>query len=234
MVIRDAQGQAFTEEALWHEGAEAPSSTRELEYRAHGLVKGLEYHASATLRWHIEGQRYSATQTIRAFLLGSLQQTSAGRVMPHGLQPEQFDDRRLGRLRSVQLDWERETAHFQHNGSTAPIGHGTQDRLSVLLQLALLLQHQPALQTPGTRIHIPTLGARRLQNWEFVVMGTELQHLPAGAIDTLRLVRSTHHQQGLQAQLWLAPALGFAPVRLQLTEDNGDVVELQLKASHHG
>ena len=37
---------------------------------------------------------------------------------------------------------------------------------------------------------------------------------------------------GLLAQLWLAPELGYLPVRIRITQANGDFAELNLRA--HG
>lgn len=200
-----------------------------LRFKVEGVVKGMQYHAHAELEWHTDGQTYHARQSISAFLLGSLEQTSAGLITPQGLQPLEFADRRLAKQRRVQLDWAAQQALFTPERTPAPIGPGTQDRLSVFLQLATMLQAMPALRTPGTRINIPTLGARRMQTWSFGVQEEVPLELPSGTITTLRLQRLPQPGDEETTQLWLHPALGYVPVRIRMEERNGDVMDLMLK-----
>jgi hypothetical protein len=46
------------------------------------------------------------------------------------------------------------------------------------------------------------------------------------AMQLQRLPRRDYDQK---AQLWLAPELGYLPVRIRITEANGDFVELNLR-----
>lgn len=200
-----------------------------LRFKVEGVVKGMQYHAHAELEWHTDGQTYHARQSISAFLLGSLEQTSTGLITPQGLQPLEFADRRLAKQRRVQLDWAAQQALFTPERPPAPIGPGTQDRLSVFLQLATMLQAMPALRTPGTRIDIPTLGARRMQTWSFGVQEEVPLELPSGTITTLRLQRLPQPGDEESTQLWLHPELGYVPVRIRMEEPNGDVMDLMLK-----
>lgn len=200
-----------------------------LRFTVEGFVKGMQYHASAQLQWQTDGHTYQARQSISAFLLGSLEQTSTGLLTPQGLQPLQFVDRRLTKRRTVNLDWSAQQALYEPERTPTPIGPGTQDRLSVFLQLATMLQAMPDLRAPGTRIDIPTLGARRMQIWSFVVEGEALLDLPDGPVTTLRLHRLPQAGDAETAQLWLNPALGYVPVRMYMKEGNGDVMDLTLK-----
>lgn len=200
-----------------------------LQFKVHGLVKGMEYHANAELEWQLQGQQYQARQSISAFLLGSMEQTSLGQLTAQGLQPISFSDRRFAKRRSVLFDWQAQQATFEPVRTAAPIGPGAQDRLSVFLQLAAMMQAMPALRSAGTRIDIPTMGSRRLQMWSFVVQTTETVDLPAGTLDTLRLQRLPQPGDGEMALLWLNPAQGYVPARIRMEEPNGDVMELSLK-----
>ena len=203
----------------------------QLHFRVHGWVKGMEYHAQATLEWRTEGSHYEARQSIRAFLLGSMEQTSVGQLTAQGLQPLQFTDRRFAKRRSVHWDWAAQQATFDPVREAVAIGPGAQDRLSVFLQLAALLQVMPELRAPGTRIDIPTLGSRRLQRWTFVVEQEEALELPAGTLPTLRLQRLPQAGDAEQAWLWVNPAQGYVPARIRMHERNGDVMELSLQSA---
>ena len=52
--------------------------------------------------------------------------------------------------------------------------------------------------------------------------------LPVGALPTLRLERLPRHNGDQKAELWLSPALGYLPVRIRLTQGNGDFADLLL------
>ena len=189
----------------------------------------MEYHAKATLQWHIEGDHYQAQQSISAFLLGSLEQRSSGHLTAQGLVPDDFVDRRLAKTRSVHFDWPAQQAHFDPQRPSAAIGTGAQDRLSVFLQLAALLQHMPDLRTPGTRMDVPTLGSRSLQIWRFVVQAQESVEVDGASLDALRLQRLPKAGSEDQTDIWVDPAQGYVPVRIHMQEANGDVMDLSLK-----
>ena len=42
-------------------------------------------------------------------------------------------------------------------------------------------------------------------------------------------MRETREPRDTQVDIWLAPSLGHLPVRIRLTQDNGDVVDQQLR-----
>lgn len=225
--VHSSAGDAVTV-ALPTDGSALPQQML-LRFKVHGFVKGMEYHANAELQWTAEGDHYQARQSISAFLLGSMEQTSTGLLTQQGLQPLQFTDRRFAKRRSVTLDWETLQATFEPVREPAPIGPGAQDRLSVFLQLASMLQALPELREPGTRIDIPTLGSRRLQMWTFVVEQADTVELPSGPVSTLRLQRQPQAGDDDKAQLWVNPTQGYVPVRIRMEERNGDVMDLSLK-----
>lgn len=225
--VRDSAGAAIN--VVLPADGSALSNAMLLRFAVHGFVKGMQYHANAELEWHTEGDSYRARQSISAFLLGSMEQTSSGRLTAQGLQPMQFTDRRFAKRRSVHFDWDAQQATFDPAREPAPIGPGAQDRLSVFLQLAAMLQAMPDLRTPGTRIDIPTLGSRHLQIWTFTVKETESLDLPSGPMTALRLQRQLQAGDDEQAMLWVNPAQGYVPVRIHMQERNGDVMDLSLK-----
>ena len=207
----------------------AAAQHHRLRFQVHGFVKGMEYHAQAEMSWTVEGTQYQARQSIRAFLLGSREQTSQGTWGAQGLQPLEFTDRRFAKRRSVQFDWAQGQALFTPERPPAAIGPGAQDRLSVFLQLAAMLQTMPQLRTPGTRVQVPTLGSRSLQMWTFVVEGEETVEVPAGRLPTLRLRREPQAGEQESAQLWVSPSTHYLPARIHLEESNGDVMDFLLK-----
>ena len=203
-----------------------PPSTR-LQFDVRGHVKGFSYHATADLLWQTDGQHYRAEQKIRAFLFGSRAQESEGRVGVQGLQPERFVD--LARKkRVVEFDFVAHTVHFS-DGTTAPLTTGAQDRLSLFLQLGAELAAQPVPNTPGRQIRFLTVGPSRAEYWSFTVMGAEVLDLPAGAMPALKLQRLPRPGSAQTDELWLGTQLHYLPVRIRLTQANGDFADLMLK-----
>ncbi len=205
-----------------------PPSTR-LSFDVTGQAKRFHYSASAELLWRNLGATYEARQEIKAFLLGSRSQTSTGRITEQGLQPVRFGDRARAE-QAAHFDYDRHLATFSANTPDSPIGPGAQDRLSVFIQLGALLAAAPERYPPGTRITLTTVGARSADRWSFTVEGTETLDLPAGPTPALKLQRlpRADKDRDQQADLWLGTGLGYLPVRIRITQANGDFADLAL------
>ena len=205
-----------------------PPSTR-LSFDVTGQAKRFHYNASAELLWRNLGATYEARQEIKAFLLGSRSQTSTGRITEQGLQPVRFGDRARAE-QAAHFDYDRHLATFSANTPDSPIGPGAQDRLSVFIQLGALLAAAPQRYPPGTRITLTTVGARSADRWSFTVEGTETLDLPAGPTPALKLQRlpRADKDRDQQADLWLGTGLGYLPVRIRITQANGDFADLAL------
>ena len=53
--------------------------------------------------------------------------------------------------------------------------------------------------------------------------------LPYGSVPTVKLTRKPRREFDQLIELWFAPELGYLPVRLRITNANGDRVDQQLK-----
>lgn len=208
-----------------------PPSAR-LAFDVTGEVKKFHYNASAELLWRQDGTQYEARQQIKAFLLGARSQSSVGQITPQGLRPTRFGDKSRSE-RAAHFDFERGEVIFSANAPRAAIGSGAQDRLSVFIQLGALLAAAPERYPPGTRITLTTVGARSAERWTFTVEGPQTLELPAGSTPALKLQRLPRPDQRYdqKAELWLGKDMGYLPVRIRLTQANGDFADLSL--SHH-
>ena len=83
----------------------------------------------------------------------------------------------------------------------------------------------------GTRITLNTVSARSADRWTFTIEGPETLELPAGTTPTLKLQRLPRKDYDQKAELWVAPGLGYLPVRIKLNQANGDFADLLLRAS---
>lgn len=196
----------------------------QLDYQVKGLYKGLNYNASGELTWHFEAERYEAQSTVKAFLLGSRVHTSVGRVTPQGLAPERFGDRSRTE-KAAHFDYATQRIRYSRNSADAALLPGTQDQLSVSLQLALMLQAQPSAYVEGLALSLPVSNASYTEEWKFQIGPLTELDLPAGTVTARLLTRSPRREFDKTLQVWLAPALGYLPVRLRITEHNGDFVD---------
>lgn len=199
----------------------------EWAYDISGQAKGLPYRASATLTWEHDAQRYCAQLSMRALLVGQRSQTSLGAVDIAGLRPESFVDR--GRKeRRYELDWAAKRYRVPPDDAAHALPVGSQDRLSLFLQLAAVLGQQRTPPATGQTWQLPVLSAGGTHTWTFVWKGTETLDLPAGRHTAWRLDRVPREPGDTQVSLWFAPPLQFLPVRIRLTEPNGDTVDQRL------
>ena len=94
-----------------------------------------------------------------------------------------------------------------------------------------MLAADPGRFVPGTQITLTTVSARSADRWTFTVEGPETLDLPAGSTPALKLLRLPRKDYDQKAELWVAPGLGYLPVRIKLTQANGDFADLLLRAS---
>ena len=206
-----------------------PTPTR-LEFDVDGQAKGFHYSARAELVWQHDGQQYQARQEISVLFLGSRAQTSVGELTPLGLQPRRFGDRSRSE-KAAHFDFSKGLVTFSANTPSAAIAPGTQDRLSVFVQLGAMLAAAPERYPPGTQISVPTVSSRAADTWVFTVGASEDLNLPMGPMRAVPLQRLPRRDYDQKAQLWLAPELGYLPVRIRITQANGDFADLLLRSN---
>lgn len=203
-----------------------PNSVR-LNYQITGRARGFEYTASGQLDWQHDGQRYQSRVVISSFPWPSRSQTSVGELGPEGLSPRRFSDRSRSEV-AIHFQPDQSRIVFSNNSPQALWRAGTQDRLSLLLQLAALIGGEPSRFEPGARISIPTTSLRDVELWEFAVLRKENLSLPIGEHPALLLRREPRHTYDQTLELWFAPTLGYLPVRMTISQANGDRLDQRL------
>ena len=210
-------------------GPSQPPASAQLSYSVEGQSKGLNYSASGSLDWRNDGQVYSARMEISVFLLGSRVQTSQGAVVASGLEPERFSDKSRSE-RAAHFDRKDQRIRFSNNAPDAELLPGAQDRLSVFMQLAGLLNARPEAYPVGKIMALPVAGVSGSEVWRFQMQGLASLDLPAGSLIARHLVREPLEARDTRVEIWLAPSLGHLPVRIRLTQDSGDVVDQRLRS----
>jgi hypothetical protein len=209
-----------------------PGSVR-LQYQVEIRRAGLSLAAHSELRWRQDGEHYEARLEVSAPLLRPRTQHSTGRITAEGLAPLRFSDKGRGE-EATHFDRDRDKLSFSSNRPDAPLLPGAQDRLSVLVQLGAMIAGAPAKFPPGTSITIQTAGTREAEPWVFIVEADEQLQLPGGKLVARKLTRSPRKEYDLKVELWLAPGMDYVPVRLRLTQPNGDSVDQQWSSTDRG
>jgi hypothetical protein len=75
---------------------------------------------------------------------------------------------------------------------------------------------------------VPTVGTREVDTWTFTVTGTPTLSLPYGEQATVALRREPRRAYDQTIEIWFAPGLNFVPVRMRITQGNGDVLDQNL------
>lgn len=203
-----------------------PPSVR-LVYKMTGQAKGMTYHANAELDWRQTGGSYDARITVSALFLGSRSMASTGQVDAGGLAPTRFSDKSRSEV-AAHFEADKARITFSANTPAAPWIKGTQDRVSVFLQLGGMLAGSPASFPVGSSISLYTVGPRDADTWTFLVEAEESVSLPFGNIVALKLTRQPRREYDQKVEIWYAPSLGYLPVRSKITQHNGDFVDQQL------
>ncbi|MBX3660466.1 MAG: DUF3108 domain-containing protein [Ramlibacter sp.] len=206
-----------------------PGSTR-LRYEVRGEVRHIPYRADGLLQWSHDGSNYQARLEISALLVGTRQQTSVGRVTPDGLAPVRFSDRSRSE-QAAHFERDKGRISFSNNAPSVALQPGAQDRLSLLIQLGAMVAGDPARFKPGTSLAVQTASVREADVWVFTVAAAETLALPGGERRTLKLIRNPRHEFDQKVELWLSPDMDYLPVRLKLTQANGDWADQQWLAT---
>ena len=187
------------------------------------------YSANAELRWKQDGETYDARLELSVFGQARVQ-TSRGQITPAGLAPIRFSDKFRSEV-AAHFNREQGKVTFSANTPDAPLLAGAQDRLSILVQLAAMIAGDPAQFQPATTLALQTIGPRDADTWLFTVGEEEKLTLPGGELNALKLVRNPRQEFDQKVELWLAPALGYLPARIRITEPNGDFIDQQWLAT---
>ena len=181
------------------------------------------FRLNSDLLWRHDGSSYDARLTMGAFGQAKVL-SSRGELGPYGLLPMRFGDK----FRSeVAAHFERDKGYisFSANTPNVPLLSGAQDYLSIMLQFSAMLAGDPARFPLASSITVQVAGPRDAEVWLFTVERQEALALPGGEADTVKLVRHPRKPFDQLFEFWLAPTLAWLPVRLRITEHNGDYLD---------
>lgn len=193
-----------------------------IEYRV-TMGEGAFPVGSAVEEVRHDGTHYSmrnsaeTTGIVALFRRVKIVNVSAGDVVASGLQPREFWARRdNGKGEAAHLDWEAGEVRLA-SGKQYPLEPGTQDMLSMFAQLALI-------GIDGAVVSMPVATGKKVERYEFAVLGQEKIATPRGERLTLHL--RNRQADGKEAtEVWLGLDDARLPIKIRHVDRRGDIFD---------
>jgi hypothetical protein len=193
---------------------------------------------TASLEWVVNGSQYRLYINIPYAVVGPFVFESRGSVDAYGIAPAIYWTQRGTKdPRYSRFDRDQNGAgkmYFSEKPEFTPdLLPGTQDRFSLMFQLASLLNGSDKIDEAGTIRAIPVVDYNTLEMWQFKSYGEAL----SGDIPSLGQSINRHYALmqresdpfKRQVDIWLARDLDWLPGRIRSLEASGRVLELVFK-----
>jgi hypothetical protein len=204
----------------------------DIHYGLKAQIKGVPLSGTALIQWQGNRHKYRLLYETRTALTGSLMlEISEGTLDAYGIAPEIFSTKRFRRDQAV-VNFDRQTrqVNFPGNAPNYVLQGGEQDRISVLWQLLAMGRASPERLRPGAVLEFNVVGQHDSESWVFEVKDTKRLRTAVGELDVLHVTRTApKNAKTPQMDVWFAPSLEWLPVRLRLSEENGDYIEQNIE-----
>jgi hypothetical protein len=181
-----------------------------------------------TIHWSSDGQRYEMVVRVPLPFVGEFSWTSKGRVDAFGLAPDQYIEKRGHRPSDVTIfNRADKQIVFTRTPNSLALPDGAQDRFSMVMQLASLVRGNPDAYKPGVTREFYVADNDSGETWPITTIGDETVSTDHGYVTARHFMRLPRREgDKRRIDVWLAPSLGWLPVRLVQTEPNGSQFEL--------
>jgi len=144
------------------------------------------------------------------------------------LRPVRYRYRRSGRrdkVVEIAFDWGTGVAYNTADGDTwhMQVPTGTLDKLSYLLAL------MDDLGAGKRNVRYDIADGGRLKEYRLHVSGSDTLLTEVGSLETLKVVRE-RPDSDRQTTLWMAPSLGYMPVRVEHRDPDGESITMSIRS----
>jgi hypothetical protein len=211
---------------------EWPPSTR-LAYTLSGNFRG-PVEGQAQVEWLRSGSHYQVRLELSigpSFApVVTRRVSSDGELTERGLQPQRYDEVTkvaFSDPRRLTILFDGEHIHLP-TGQDLPQPADVQDTASQFVQLTWLFTTQPHLLASGTSIALPLALPRYVDTWIYDVLERETLATPVGPVEAVHVKPRREPRPGidLTAEMWVAPALQYLPVRILIHQDAQSYIDL--------
>lgn len=204
-----------------------PPSTR-LTYALIGNFRG-DIFGNAKMQWLRQDDRYQVQMDIRLAVFFQLKLTSQGQVTGAGLLPSRYEE--VSPRRRSQVSIEGQQVRLS-DGQTLPAPEGVQDTASQFMELAHRFSTGRDPLKVGSEVALWLARPNGVELRTFDIVTEEMLDTPKlGPLKTFRLKpRPLANQRGnIVVELWFAPSLQYLPVRVLVTQGDGNFVDLMVE-----
>jgi len=201
------------------------------------FVDGQQYQ-TGEIDWITDGTSYRLHINIPYAFVGPFVFESRGTVDAYGLAPSIYWTQRGTRPPRYSRFDRNEKGGGQMFFSEKPeftpeIIPGTQDRFSLMFQVASLLNGDGKIDEAGSIRGIPVVDYNTLEMWQFKSYGEAItEDIPSLGKTTTRhyaLMQREKDPYKRQVDIWLAKDLDWLPGKIRSQESNGRILELIFK-----
>lgn len=161
-----------------------------------------------------------------ALLVGRVEDTARLEMHDGALRPVRFSHDEDGDKDDIRIDfdWSEGTARIRRRGedSNLPLTPGTHDQFSAMLAV------MHAFAEGRQRLQLPSIDdGGKAEPLTFVRAGSASVETPSGTFDTVH-VRRVRENSKRETESWLAPELGWIPVRIDQRKEGELVARMEL------
>lgn len=210
----------------------SPPPSADLTYKIQAKKNGFSLGGQGQTQWQLLDNGYRLHNNARATLLGKIQDSSStGSLEETGLAPSRFTETRFRKeMTTTTFAYEQKKINFSEGSPSVKLMRGTQDRASVVWQLATIARSQPEKLQIGSEWSALVAGRRDAETWRFKVLGKENIQTSMGEIACLHLTKMPPaDSQEQQVDVWFAPSMEWYPVQIRFKDADGDFVEQTLE-----
>ncbi|WP_213764701.1 DUF3108 domain-containing protein [Caballeronia sp. dw_19] len=200
-----------------------PSGELRYDTRINGVMNQI-----GNIHWLNDGQHYEMVVSIPLPFVGPYVYSSKGHIDGFGIAPEQYSEQRGRRAADITV-FDRTTKQlvYTRTPNNQPLADGAQDRFSVVMQLSTLVRGSPDTYKPGVVRQFSVADNDSNEIWPIETVGDENVQTADGNIQARHFTRLPRREgDHRRLDIWLAPALGWLPVRILQTEPNGMQIEM--------
>ncbi|WP_426115474.1 DUF3108 domain-containing protein [Massilia sp. PWRC2] len=213
--------------------AAVPPAARMVLDVARKDADGTLWHGEAVMAWQLADGRYrmklEAGIRVLVARVNLVVLESSGEIDGGGFVPRRMTEKRRGRaLTTTEFGQAGSKITFSTSPASYDLAAGTQDKATIALQLAAIARADSA-QLDGN-IDILVGEDRDASVFRFVLVGQEEIDTPMGRLRTWHLARPPRFgAYNARFDVWLAPSLGWLPVRIDNIESTGATTSQTVK-----
>jgi hypothetical protein len=200
-----------------------PSGELRYDTRINGVMNQV-----GNIHWVNDGQHYEMVVSIPLPFVGPYVYSSKGHIDGFGIAPEQYSEQRGRRAADITV-FDRTTKQlvYTRTPNNQPLADGAEDRFSVVMQLSSLVRGSPDTYKPGVVRQFSVADNDSNEIWPIETVGDENVQTADGNVQARHFTRLPRREgDRRRLDIWLAPTLGWLPVRILQTEPNGMQIEM--------